>query len=68
MPDKKPEVWDAQEWVRTAPVDDVREFIGWAKAIIEMRVEMVPTRKRRSDAGKKRDDGQEPIDLREITK
>ena len=68
MPDKKPEIWDAQEWVRVAPIDEVREFIGWAKAIVEMRGEAQPKRKKRSDAGQKRDDGQQPIELKEIVK
>lgn len=59
MPEEKnAEIWQAQEWVRTAPLDEVREFLGWAKAILEMRAEMVTKRKRRSDAGTKR--GPEP--------
>jgi len=70
MPDKKPEIWDAQEWVRVAPLDEVREFLGWARAILDMRCARLeqPKRKKRSDAGQKRDDGQQPIDLKEITK
>lgn len=57
--EKKVEVWDVYEWIRTAPLDDVRELIGWAKAVTEMRVEYASaqparTRKKRSDAGVKR--------------
>lgn len=68
--DKKLDVWDVQEWVRTAPLKIVAEHIIWARAIVEMReqYEAGPKRKQRSDAGKKRDDGQQPIDLREIAK
>lgn len=55
MPEEKTaEIWQAQEWIRTAPIDDVREFLGWAKAILEMRAEMQPKRKTRSDAGQSR--------------
>jgi hypothetical protein len=70
MPDKKPEIWEAQEWVRVAPIDEVREFLGWARAVLDMRCAQLeqPKRKKRSDAGQKREDGQQPIDLKEITK
>lgn len=59
--DKKVEIWDVQEWVRTAPLDKVREFLGFARAVLEMRseyeaaaAEPARTRKKRSDAGKSR--------------
>lgn len=70
MPEeKKTEIWDCQEWVRVAPLDEVREFIGWAKAVIEMRAEMATKRKRRSDAGTPRPRvEEEPIDIRKIAK
>lgn len=62
MPDdKKVEIWDVQEWVRTAHLDKVREFLGFARAVVDMRseyeaaaTEPARTRKKRSDAGKSR--------------
>lgn len=70
MPEEKQiEIYQVQEWTRTAPLDEVREFIGWAKAVIEIRAEMATKRKRRSDAGTPRQRvEEEPIDIRKVGK
>ena len=82
MPEEKNiEIWDCQEWIRTAPLKEVHEFIHWARGVVEMREEFAAQskRKRRSDVGKKRAPAQElpfdpeqeadgPIDIREIVK
>jgi hypothetical protein len=63
MPDKKVEIWDCQEFVRTAPLKEVMEFVWWAQGVIDVRelMEAQPKRKKRSDAGQSRTlDLQEP--------
>ena len=62
------EIYECQEWIRTAPLKEVQEFIHWARGVVEMREEFAAQtkRKRRSDAGKSRED--QPIDLKEIVK
>lgn len=48
----------AQEYVRTAPLKHVSDFIWWAKGVLEVREEYQSGRKKRSDAGKPRTNGQ----------
>jgi hypothetical protein len=64
MLDKKPEIWDAQEWVRTAPLKTAANFVWWAQGVIDMReaAEAQPKRKTRSDAGKSRRSEELPFD------
>jgi|HubBroStandDraft_3_1064219.scaffolds.fasta_scaffold736302_2 hypothetical protein len=60
----------AQEYVRSAPLKTAANFVWWAQGVIDMReaAEAQPKRKKRSDAGKSRNESQELIDLKEITK
>ncbi len=68
--EKKIEVWDCQEFIRTAPLKDVIEHIHWARGVIEMRemMEAKPKRVRRKYVGVPRDGQEELINLKEITK
>ena len=54
--EKKTEIWDCQEWIRTASLKEVMEFLWWAQGVIDVRgnMEAQPKRKKRSDAGQKR--------------
>jgi hypothetical protein len=59
----KSEIWDVQEYIRTAPLKDAQNFLWWAHGVIDMReaAEAQPKRKTRSDTGQSRTlDLQEP--------
>lgn len=56
MPDPKPiEIFEVQEWIRTAPLKDVHELVFWAQGVLDIRASLAATgKKQRSDAGKPR--------------
>lgn len=59
---------DIRIWFMETDLDQVRDTFRVVEGIIQTREEYQPKRKQRSDVGKKRNDAQQPIDLREITK
>jgi len=63
------DVHDCQEWVRTAPLDEVRDFLSWARGVLDMRLVAIVGRKKRKDAWFKRGTlaPQEALALREAT-
>lgn len=66
MPDI--EEFDIRMWFMKVELEQARDTFRVVEGIIQTREQFQPKRKTRSDAGKKRDDGQQPIDLKEITK
>lgn len=81
MPEeRRVDIHDCQDWLRSAPLQEVQEFVWWAQGVIDGRVAAQPKRKTRSDVGQKRppnleipfdreqEQMHEPIDLREIAK
>lgn len=62
------EEFDIRKWFMTVDLEQARDTFRVVEGIIQTREQFQPKRKQRSDAGKKRDDGQQPIDLREIAK
>jgi hypothetical protein len=63
------EEYDIRIWFMKTDLDQARDTFRVVEGIIQTREQFQPKRKRRSDAGKSRDDGQETlVNLKEIGK
>jgi hypothetical protein len=59
---------DVRVWFMKADLTQARDTFRVVEGILQTREQFQPKRKKRSDAGKSRNDSQELIDLKEITK
>lgn len=62
------EEFDIRAWFMKVDLEQARDTFRVVEGIIQTREQFAPKRRTRKDAGKKRDDGQQPIDLKEIGK
>jgi hypothetical protein len=62
------EEFDIRMWFMKVDLAQAQDTFRVVEGIIQTREQFQPKRKRRKDAGKPRDDGQQPIDLKEIAK
>ena len=60
--------FDIRKWFMTVDLEQAKDTYRVIEGIIQTREEYQPKRKKRSDAGKSRNESQELIDLKEIAK
>jgi hypothetical protein len=60
--------YEIRQWFMTVDLEQARDTFRVVEGILQTREQFQPKRKKRSDAGKSRNESQELIDLKEITK